>query len=195
MLEITKNAMVTLTYDLHLDDQNGEMIEQATEANPLKFLYGAGMMLPKFESQLAGLREGEPFTINLVSRDAYGEFNQDAIVDLPKTVFVVNGEFDSELIQIGNTIPMMSSDGQRMNGNVIEVNEDSVKMDFNHPLAGEDLYFSGKVIGVREATEDEINKMLNGGGCGCGSGGCGSGCEDDSCCSGDDEKHGCGCGC
>lgn len=193
--------MVTLTYDLRVDDENGEMVEQATEAQPLQFLYGAGAMLPKFESQLAGLREGEPFTIRLSKNDAYGEVNEDAIVDLPKHVFLVGGKFDDELIKTGNTVPMMSSNGQRLNGLVLEVNDEVVTMDFNHPLAGEDLYFAGKVMAVREASDDEVAQILSGsgGGCGCGSGGCGSGCGDDGCgddsCSSDHSHGGCGCGC
>ena len=72
MLEIGKYSMVTLTYDLRVDDEKGEVVEQATEDQPLEFLYGAGSMLPKFESHLAGLREGEPFTIKLSKNDAYG---------------------------------------------------------------------------------------------------------------------------
>jgi FKBP-type peptidyl-prolyl cis-trans isomerase SlyD len=196
MLEIGKYAMVTLTYDLRVDDENGEMVEQATETQPLQFLYGAGAMLPKFESQLAGLREGEPFTIKLSKNDAYGDVNEDALVELPKHVFLVNGKFDDELIKIGNTVPMMSSNGQRLNGLVLEVNEDMIKMDFNHPLAGEDLFFAGKVLEVREASDEEVAQILSGsgGGCGCGSGGCGSGCDDDSC-STDHSHGGCGCGC
>lgn len=202
MLEIGKYAMVTLTYDLRVDDENGEVVEQATETQPLEFLYGAGAMLPKFESQLAGLREGEPFTIKLSSNDAYGEVNEDAVVDLPKHVFLVGGKFDDELIKIGNTVPMMSSNGQRLNGLVLEVNDDVVTMDFNHPLAGEDLFFAGKVMAVREASDEEVAQILSGsgGGCGCGSGGgCGSGCGDDSCsddsCSDGHSHGGCGCGC
>ena len=203
MLEIGKYAMVTLTYDLRVDDENGEVVEQATETQPLEFLYGAGAMLPKFESQLAGLREGEPFTIKLSKNDAYGEVNEDAVVELPKHVFLVGGKFDDELIQIGNTVPMMSSNGQRLNGMVTEVNEEVVTMDFNHPLAGEDLYFAGKVVAVREASDEEVARILsgsNGGGCGCGSGGgCGSGCGDDSCsddsCETEHSHGGCGCGC
>lgn len=198
MLEIGKYAMVTLTYDLRVDDENGEMVEQATESKPLEFLYGAGAMLPKFESQLAGLHEGEPFTIKLAKTDAYGDVNEEAVVELPKHVFLVEDKFDDELIKVGNTVPMMSSNGQRLNGLVLEVNEEIVKMDFNHPLAGEDLFFAGKVLGVREASEEEVAQILSGsgGGCGCGSGGggCGSGCEDDSC-STDSSGGGCGCGC
>jgi FKBP-type peptidyl-prolyl cis-trans isomerase SlyD len=202
MLEIGKYAMVTLTYDLRVDDENGEVVEQATEAQPLQFLYGAGAMLPKFESQLAGLREGEPFTIKLSKNDAYGDVNEEAVVDLPKHVFLVSGKFDDELIKIGNTVPMMSSNGQRLNGLVLEVNDDVVTMDFNHPLAGEDLYFAGKVMAVREASDEEVAQILSGsgGGCGCGSGGgCGSGCGDDGCsdesCETEHSHGGCGCGC
>jgi len=185
--------MVTLTYDLRIDDENGELVESATVENPLQFLYGAGMMLPKFETGLAGLKQEDPFNIKLGSTDAYGEVNNDAIVELPRSVFLVNGEFDSELIQEGNTVPMMSSNGQRLNGLVLEVTDETVKMDFNHPLAGEDLYFKGKVVEVREASDEEVAQILSGGGgCGCGShdgGGCGSG----SC--GSDSGGGCGCGC
>jgi FKBP-type peptidyl-prolyl cis-trans isomerase SlyD len=190
--EISKNSMVTLSYDLHIEDEKGDVIEKATEEKPLQFLFGAGLMLPKFESYLAGLKEGEPFTIRLAKHDAYGEVNEDAIVELPKDVFLVDGDFDEELISVGNTVPMMSSNGQRLNGHVLEVTDETVKMDFNHPLAGEDLYFSGKVLGVREASDEEIAAMLSGGGCGCSSGGC----EEEACGDGHDHNHGgCGCGC
>lgn len=193
MLEIGKNSMVTLTYDLRIDDQNGEVIEQATETQPLQFLYGAGVMLPKFESHLAGLREGEAFTLELKKDDAYGDVNHDAVVELPKNVFLVDGNFDDELIKLGNIVPMMSSNGQRMNGLVLEITEEIVKMDFNHPLAGEDLFFAGKVIGVREASDEELTQNLSGGGCG--SGGCESGSCDDDSCGTDNTGGGCGCGC
>lgn len=197
MLEIGKYSMVTLTYDLHIDDENGELVEKATIDRPLEFLYGAGSMLPKFESNLAGKKQGESFTIKLNKKDAYGEVNDDAIVELPKHVFLVGGKFDEELVKVGNTVPMMSSNGQRLNGLVTEVDNDVVTMDFNHPLAGEDLFFKGEVIGVREASEEEVARILSGGfggGCGCGSGSCGSDCEDDTC-STEHSHGGCGCGC
>ncbi len=197
MLEIGKYKMVTLTYDLRIDDANGELVEQATTEQPLEFLYGAGMMLPKFESELIGLKQDDPFTIKINSTEAYGAVNNEAIVELPKNVFLVNGEFDDELIKVGNTVPMMSSNGQRLNGLVLEVNDEIVKMDFNHPLAGEDLFFAGKVVEVREASDEEVAQILSGGGggCGCGSGG---GCSTDSCSDGScgtESSGGCGCGC
>jgi FKBP-type peptidyl-prolyl cis-trans isomerase SlyD len=188
-MEIGKNMMVTVTYDLRVDDHDGEMIEQATSEKPLQFLYGAGMMLPKFEEGLSGLKQGEAFEIRLNQKDAYGEVNEEALVDLPKHIFMVDGKFDEEFIKVGNTIPMMSGGGQRLNGLVLAVAEESVRMDFNHPLAGEDLFFKGEVVEVRMATEEEIVSTFSGGCSGCGSGGCGDGC-----CS-DDEGDGCGSGC
>lgn len=186
--------MVTLTYDLRVDDEKGEIIEQATNEKPLEFLYGAGVMLPKFESQLAGLQQGQPFQIKLSKKDAYGEVNNEAIVELPRHVFLVEGNFDEDLIKVGNTVPMMSSNGQRLNGLVLAVNEEHVKMDFNHPLAGEDLFFAGKILEVRKASDEEVAQILTGGGCGCGSGDCNSSdCSDDSCNS--NNGGGCGCGC
>ncbi len=191
MLEIGRNSMVTLTYDLRVDDEKGEMVEQATETQPLEFLYGAGVMLPKFESHLAGLKEGNPFTIKLNKNDAYGDVNEEAVVELPKHVFMVDGKFDDELIKVGNTVPMMSSNGQRLNGLVLELNDEIIKMDFNHPLAGEDLFFAGSILGVREASDEEIAQILGGGDCSS----CGSGCDDGSCDTDHDHDHGGGCGC
>ena len=202
-MKIGKNKMVSLTYDLHYDDAEGEMIEQATSEKPLSFVFGAGLMLPKFESSLEGFEVGNPFEISLADVDAYGELDENAIVDLPKHLFFIDGEFDEEIVAVGSSVPMMSTSGQRLNGLVLEITDDIVKMDFNHPLAGENLFFKGQITEVREATEEEI-AALAGGGCGCGSGGgCGSGdcgCDDEEgcaegACSSDGKQGGCGCGC
>lgn len=195
-MKIGKNKMVSLTYDLHYDDADGELIEQATSEKPLSFVFGAGLMLPKFESHLEGYKVGDPFEISLQDVDAYGELDENAIVDLPKHIFFIEGEFDEEIVSVGNTVPMMSTSGQRLNGLVLEITDDIVKMDFNHPLAGENLFFKGQITEVREATDEEITAMLGGGGCGCGSGGCG--CDDEGCGDGacsTEGKGGCGCGC
>ncbi len=203
-MSITKNKMVSLTYDLRIDGTDGELIEQATAGKPLTFVYGRGMMLPKFESLLEGLEEGKSFEISLSCRDAYGELDENAIVDLPRHIFIIDGKFDDEIIAVGNTVPMMSTNGQRMNGLVLDITDDNVRMDFNHPLAGEDLFFKGEILEVRDASEEEIAATM--GGCGCG-GGCGCkeegngeacGCEDEACgCESGSHAHagsGCGCG-
>ena len=89
----------------------------------------------------------------------------------------------------GNVVPLMDSEGNRLQAQVVSVTDSHVTVDLNHPLAGENLHFKGKVLEVREATEEELNALL-GGGCGCGSG---CSCDDEeSCGSG---SGGCGCGC
>jgi len=199
-MTISKNKMVSLTYDLRIGSADGELIEQASAERPLSFVFGAGLMLPKFEALLEGMEQGKTFNINLSAADAYGDVDENAIVDLPKSIFILDGKFDEEMIAVGNTVPMMSTSGQRMNGLVLEITEETVKMDFNHPLAGEDLFFTGDILEVREATDEEIAATLHGGGCGGGCGcddsSCGSGCGcDDESCSTESAHGGCGCGC
>jgi FKBP-type peptidyl-prolyl cis-trans isomerase SlyD len=100
-------------------------------------------------------------------------------------MFMVDGQFDSERFVIGTMVPMQTSDGQRLNGIINNIDENTITMNFNHPLAGRDLHFTGNVIEVRDATPEELNPSA---GCGCGSGGC-----DDSDCSSDDCGSGCNC--
>ena len=199
-MAVTKNKMVSLTYDLRVDGAAGDLIEQATVETPLSFVYGTGVMLPKFEALLEGLEQGKSFEISLSCNDAYGEVDENAIVDLPKHIFIIDGKFDEDIIKVGNTVPMMSTNGQRMNGLVLDITDDTIKMDFNHPLAGEDLFFNGQILEVRDATEEEISATA-GGGCGCG-GSCsceGEGHAEGETCGCESEGHahnsGCGCGC
>ncbi|PZX20094.1 FKBP-type peptidyl-prolyl cis-trans isomerase SlyD [Breznakibacter xylanolyticus] len=174
-MKINRNAHVTVSYELRLNGADGEMVEK-TEANaPLEFVFGAGKMLEMFEQKLEGLAAGDAFNFELKAQDAYGELNPNAVVELPKNIFEVNGNVEEGLLEVGNQIPMQDSHGNRLTGIVLEVEEDVVKMDFNHPLAGEDLHFSGEVLNVREATEDELAACCGSDcGSGCDSGGCGS---------------------
>jgi FKBP-type peptidyl-prolyl cis-trans isomerase SlyD len=187
-MSISINKMVTLSYILRADEKNGEIIEQTSAESPLKFVFGAGLMLPSFESSLTGLKQGDPFEIFLEAKDAYGEVDEQAIVDLPKDIFIIDGYFDEERFSIGSQIPMQTSAGQRMNGTVLEVDDNSLKMDFNHPLAGVDLFFNGEILEVRDATDDELAALT---GCSCGSCGCDS--EHDDCSSGGCSSGSCGC--
>lgn len=189
-MEIAKNKVVSLIYELRVDGKDGEVVEQLNDSNPLTFIYGTGNLLPKFETNISGLKVGESFDFCLKCDDAYGASSEDAVVDVPKEVFVVDGNFDSEMVKEGNAIPMLDGDGNRLNGIVLNVSDSTVKMDFNHPLSDEDLFFAGKVVGVREATEEELshghihNSGGCGGNCGCNSEGVedGASCGSDGCC-------------
>ncbi|MDY3090348.1 MAG: FKBP-type peptidyl-prolyl cis-trans isomerase [Porphyromonas sp.] len=176
-MSISPNKFVRVSYELYVGDENErELMEEATAERPLEFIYGMGMMLPDFEQQLFGLSAGDSFDFVLSSEQAYGERSEEAVQELPKDIFVnERGEFDSSVVFEGNTIPMSTHDGQTFQGSVLAVREDVVVMDFNHPLAGETLHFIGKVLEEHEATPQEIEQFFGGGGCGCSSGGCSSG--------------------
>jgi len=155
-MRIEKNHVVSVVYELRAGSKEGDVVESLTEENPLTFLVGSGGLLPKFEENLNGLTSGDSFEFLLHSEDAYGPVVENAIVPVPKTVFEIDGKIDEELMKVGNTVPMMDAEGRRLNGKVIDIGGDTVKMDFNHPMAGTDLHFSGQVTGIRNATDEEL---------------------------------------
>lgn len=187
-MKISENKYVTLTYDLNVGEgEERELMEQATADKPLEFIFGTNSMLEAFEKQIEGLTQGDAFSFHLTPEEAYGDYDDAKIIELPKNIFEIDGKIDDQVLFEGNTVPMMDSSGNRLTGSVMSIENDVVTMDFNHPLAGETMHFEGSVKGVRDASAEEIAALLSGGGCGCGSGGCGS-CGDEN-----DEK-GCGCG-
>lgn len=181
MEEIQFNKVVSLSYTLVVD---GDVIETVTAERPMQFIFGTGYLLPKFEENVKGKKVGDTFDFVLVAKDAYGEVNKDAIVELPKSIFEVDGKVQEDVLKVGNVLPMMDSEGNRMNGVIDEVKENSVIMNFNHALAGADLHFTGKVEAVRDATESELtNGLFNEK-----AHSCGDGCSTSGDCSS------CGCG-
>ncbi len=152
---ISKYKVVSLTYELRVDNPQGDILEALPDDKPLIFLYGSGNLLPKFEENISGLNEGDNFEFDLKATEAYGEVNQDAIVHVPKSAFEVDGKIDDDMLKQGNKIPMQDAQGNKLTGIVDEILDDKVKMDFNHPLAGQHLFFKGKVTEIREATEEE----------------------------------------
>lgn len=196
-MKISTHKFVSLSYDLNVgEDGEKELMERATPEQPLEFIFGTNSMLPAFENNLADLSEGDSFDFVLTPEQAYGEYDDEHVVDLPRHIFEVDGKINEEVIFEGNTVPMMDTNGNRLNGSVVALKDDVVTMDFNHPLAGETLNFTGKVLTVREATPEEIAALLTPhGGCGCGCGCGGNDDEADSCGCGTDNSGGCGCGC
>lgn len=183
-MKISDSKVVSLTYDLTIDDEGQkDLMERATKENPLTFMFGMGMMLEAFEKNIEGLKVGDKFSFTLAPEEAYGEYINENVIELPKNVFEVEGKFDNERIKEGETLPMMDSSGNRLMGSVLEIKPDVVVMDFNHPLAGETLNFDGEVIDVHEATPEEIAALTQPSGCNCGD------------CDSADNHEGCGCGC
>ena len=195
-MKITQNAVVEFSYELEVD---GQVVDHTTKERPLDYIHGTGSLLPKLEAHIEGMEPGDNFNVTLSPADGYGEVDPNRIIDLPKAAFEVNGEIREDLLVPGNTIPMMNSMGGVIPGVVIEVSEDSVKMDLNHQMAGKTLHFTGEVLSVREATGKELTEGLHGEfvhTCGCGGchgGDCGGGCEGGHCGEGHDGDCGCGC--
>lgn len=191
-METSENKYITVAYKLYsIEDGERDFEEEAPAAHPFQFISGLGMVLDSFEEQLVGLKPGDKFDFTIAAENAYGEYDEQHVIDLPKDIFLIDGKFDTERIKEGAIVPLMTSDGQHINGSVVEVQADTVVMDINHPLAGCDLNFVGEIVTNRPATNEELAEAarLMSGGCGCGCDSCGGGCGDDC---GD---HGCGGGC
>ncbi len=153
-MKIQKHTVPSITYTLKVD---GEIIETAGTDSPLVYLHGVNSMIPGFERQLEGVELGADFDFKVTSEEGYGDINPDALVSLPKSNFEIEGKFADDLIQVGGVVPMQDQNGHPLRGIVLEITEDSVSMDFNHPLAGKELQFIGQVVDVRIAAEEEIS--------------------------------------
>jgi len=157
-MTIQENKVVSLVYQLRVDGKEGDIVETVQKEKPFVFLYGAGNLLPKFEEELSGLKAGDNFEFQIDADSAYGQASEEAILDLPRHIFEVDGKIDEEVIKVGNVVPMQDKDGNKFNGIILEMKDDAIKVDFNHPLAGDDLFFQGEVVEVRDANEDELEK-------------------------------------
>lgn len=193
MEKIQPGKYVELGYDLYKVNPDGseELVHQTSPDDPERIIFGVtrGVIEP-LERALDGLGLGDKFDVVVKADQAFGPYDPEQIATLPRDVFEVDGKFDEEAVRPGAALPMMTADGFRITGVVKEVTDKEVKMDFNHPLAGKDVRFSGSVSVVRDATPEEL-KPQHGCGCGCGDEGCGDSCECSS-------EHHCGddaCGC
>ncbi len=154
----TDPKVIALTYELREGGPEGEMLEAVKKDQPIEFLFGVGRLNQRFEENVKDLQESEPFEFTIQADQAYGQVNEKAIVDLPKSIFVIDGKLAEDLLVEGNIINMEDQEGNPHRGKVMDIGEDKVKMDFNHPLAGMDLHFKGEVMRRREPTPEEITQ-------------------------------------
>ena len=193
-----KNRFVSISYSLYIDeDGEKRLVEKTTDDKPFELITGFGIALDSFEQQVTPLEKGAKFDFSLTKDEAYGDYHDELLMELGRDVFSINGHFDHEHVYQDAVIQMQNEEGNRFYGRVVEVGEEKVKIDLNHPLAGETLYFKGEVLENREATEDEINHLMKHltGGCGGHCGDCEGGCgheHNHECC---DHHHEDGCGC
>ncbi len=156
-MKIGSNMVVSLTYKL-TNHKTGEKIEETTTENPMLFLYGVGSIIPEFEENLDGKVVGDVFKFSIDSENAYGTPSEEQIAMLPISIFQnEEGKINEEELFEGAFVPMSDNDGNHLRGLVVEIKDELVKMDFNHPLAGIDLHFEGTIVEVRPATQEELD--------------------------------------
>jgi len=155
-MNIEQDAVVGISYTLK-EVNTGDLVETVADSHPFYFLFGAGNLLDEFEGHLHGKAAGDAFDFQLSPEQAYGLIDQDAVVDLPISAFMIQGRFAEEYVKEGETIQMQDPDGNALPGKVVKRGLETVTIDFNHPMAGKHLHFTGKVMEVRAATSEELD--------------------------------------
>lgn len=197
------HRFIALSYELYSIENDVEtFVEKTEEMRPMQFFTDCNMVLEAFEKAVLDKPEGEDFECLLTKEEAYGEYNIESVLTLNKGVFSPNGEFDAENVYEGAVIPLQNEHGNRFIARILEITDETVKADLNHPLAGKALKFKVHILENREASNEEVEQFfesMKSHNCGCGGGGCCGEGDGESCGCGDHkEESGCcggGCSC
>ena len=145
---IADDVVVTLDYTLTVD---GEVVDSTAGIDPISFLQGYENILPGLENELYGLKIGDQKKVFITAKDAYGEIDADSIVDVPRA------DIPKDIpLKPGIELQVSNEDGELMDAVITSISKDSVRLDFNHPLAGKDLNFEVTVVDLRAAEAEEI---------------------------------------
>lgn len=206
-MKVAKDLVVSLAYQVRTED--GVLVDESPASAPLDYLHGRGALISGLESALDGCVAGDVFDVDVGANDAYGQYDENLVQRVPKDVFVGVDELEVGMRFLADT------DMGPVPVEITGIEGDEVIVDGNHMLAGQNLKFHVEVIGVREATAEELEHgHVHGeeGGCcgghdhgeegGCCGGGHGHGHDHDhghehgegGCCGGGGHGNG-GCGC
>lgn len=135
-----------------------QFVEKTGKENPLVFLFGTGGLIEAFENNLKGKKVGDKFDFHINSENAYGDRDETKIADIPVQTFLdKDGKLDTNIFKVGAIIPMADDQGHHMQAKINAIALNHITMDFNHPMAGENLHFVGEVVEVRNATPEELS--------------------------------------
>lgn len=177
--KIAPGKFVEYSYKLY-NDADGSLLFETPKDAPDEMIYGVTPgIVPGLLTVMEGLSEGDKFEITLPPVAAFGDRNDDLVMELDKEIFMRDGKLAEE-VKEGAVLPMMTADNLRVEGRVSEIG-DKIKMDFNHPFAGLTVRYEGVIDLVRDATPEDLPQGGCCGGCGgsggCGENGCGEGCN------------------
>ena len=189
-MEKIPNKFMSVEYQLYtIADGNKTLQEETGSERPFEFITGFGIALDAFEQEVINHAKGDTFDFILEPEQAFGPYEPQGVHKLDRQVFSVNGHFDHDNIYPDAVITLTDSDDHQFMAKVVKVDDDSVTVDTNHPLAGKQLNFTGLLRENREATEEEVQQLIKRltGGCG----GCG-GCDEGEGCGHHGKGEGCG---
>ena len=141
MTEVKSGDTVHIHYKGTLTD--GSVFDSSEGRDPLSFTVGAGQVIPGMDDEMAGMKVGDKKTINIACEKAYGPINPAARQAIPR-----EGIPDDIPLEIGTQLQMQTPDGQALPVTVVEVDEATVTLDANHPLAGKDLSFDIELVSI-----------------------------------------------
>ncbi len=149
ILRVADGQVVAIAYRLHVD---GEMVDASDDGEPLEYLHGYGNIIPGLEHALAGLAMGESKNVVVSAGDGYGERDEEAGMQAPRSAFPADVE-----LEVGLEMQLEDQAGNPMYARVAQMDDQNVYLDFNHPLAGKELHFEVTVVSLRPATEVELD--------------------------------------
>jgi len=172
-MAIENNQIVSIEYEVR---HGNEVVDSNIGGQPLTFMFGKNQIIPGLESRMAGMSIGEKGDVLVPAAEAYGEYNDEALQELPKD------QFAGIDLNEGMTLYGQGEDGGTVQVTVKEIMDETVKIDFNHPLAGKDLMFTLTINNIRDASAEEAmtgvpaENQVDDSGC-CGGGGHSCGCH------------------
>ena len=146
--KVENDLVVAIEYTLTVD---GELIDTSEGEGPLEYLHGHANIIPGLEKELTGLSVGDSKKVKVAPDEAYGELDDEAILEIPRAEFP-----DDVPLQPGIELEITDDEGDTMFAQIVEVGDENILLDTNHPLAGKTLHFEVTVTGLRRATDTEL---------------------------------------
>ena len=145
---VTDGQVVSMEYSLRVD---GKVIDSSAGGDPLEYLCGAGNIIPGLEREMEEMTVGESKNVVVAAEDGYGEVDEEAFIEAPRSEFP-----DDMPLKPGLEMELTGPEGHPMYARVESVEGETVTLNMNHPLAGKELHFEVKVVGLRAATDEEV---------------------------------------
>jgi len=145
---VEDGVVVSMEYTLHVD---GELLDSSDGQGPLQFLVGYGNIIPGLEEEMRGMKIGDSKDVVVEPKNGYGEFDSEAFMKVPRA------DFPKDMpMEVDTELTVRDEEGNSRYARVDSIEDDNVTLNFNHPLAGDELRFHVKVVALRDPTEEEL---------------------------------------